>query len=491
MMDAEMKQEKKLTTEFNNDFSKEIYEQTYKFGNEDINKTFYRVAKELASVEIDKEKWTSNFLELLTDFKFVPGGRITSNAGVPLRGTSMINCYVDGFMGEDQDSMESILDTLRRQALILKSEGGYGFCADVMRPRGAFIRGIGNESPGSVKMLDMWDTQSSVITAGSGNKNTHKNGKGKIRKGAQMVTMSCWHPDIEEFITAKQTPGKLTKFNMSVLITDDLMDAVKNNLPWNLEYPDYENNSDAYKKEWNGNIKEWKSKGYGVSIYKTFDNANELWDLIMESTYNRNEPGVLFIDTVNKLNNLKYCEYISASNPCVVGNTLVLTNIGWIKISNLQDHKDVKIITRDKNGILCESELKWSGVTQKNDDIIKVEFSNGEYILCNKKHKLYLSDYSEIEMSEVMSRDDKIQIIGHDDNLLDITKITELNYKEDVYDLTAVPNYNFFTLLNKEEKIITEPIIINDTMKLNYYSIVNTNRGKIFAHLLNTDDVII
>ena len=104
----------------------------------------------------------------------------------------MINCFVDGFMGEDQDSMEGILDALRRQALILKSEGGYGFCSDVMRPRGAFINGIGNESPGSIRMLDMWDTQSAVITEGSGQKTKKEKAKVKIRKGAQMVTMSCF-----------------------------------------------------------------------------------------------------------------------------------------------------------------------------------------------------------------------------------------------------------------------------------------------------------
>jgi len=303
-------------TKFIDEFSKEVYEQTYRFGNETINDTQLRVAKDLASIEKDPEYWTTQFLKLLEDFKFVPGGRITSNAGTGLKGTTYINCFVDGFVGEDQDSMEGILDTLRRQALILKSEGGYGFCADVMRPRGAFIRGIGNESPGSIRMLDMWDTQSSVITEGSGQKTKKEKSKQKIRKGAQMVTMSIWHPDIEEFITSKQTPGRLTKFNMSVLVTDDFMNAVENNLSWNLEFPDYETNSTEYKKEWNGNIREWKSKGYKTIIYKTYQNANELWDIIMRSTYNRNEPGILFVDLMNRLNNLYYCEYINATNPC-------------------------------------------------------------------------------------------------------------------------------------------------------------------------------
>lgn len=305
-----------INTQFIDEFSKEVYEQTYKYGDEDINKTQLRVAKALASVEEKDVTWTQKFLNILENFQFSPGGRITANAGTGLKGTSMINCFVDGFEGEDQDSMEGILDALRRQALILKSEGGYGFCADVMRPRGSFIHGIGNNSPGAIVLLEMWDTQSRVITEGSGKKANKVGAKGKIRKGAQMVTMSCWHPDIEEFITAKQTPGRLTKFNMSVLVTDDLMDAVKNNKPWNLEFPDYESNSEEYRELWDGDIQRWKAMGFSTVIYKTFDNANQLWDIIMSSTYNRNEPGVLFIDTINKLNNLQYCEHINATNPC-------------------------------------------------------------------------------------------------------------------------------------------------------------------------------
>ena len=306
-------------TKFIDDFSKEIYEQTYKYGDEIINDTFLRVAKNIASVEKDKEYWTEKFLDILHDFKFVPGGRITSNAGTGLKGTSLINCFVSGFQGEDNDSMEGILAELRRQALILKSEGGYGFCASTMRPRGSFIGGIGNESPGSVKMLDMWDTQSAVITEGSGKNNINRKAKVKIRKGAQMVTMYCWHPDIEEFIIAKQTPGRLTKFNMSVLITDNFMNSVKENKEWKLEFPDYEYSDEIkekYKKEWEGNLDNWKQKGYPVKVYKEYKNANELLDLIMKSTYNRNEPGIIFIDTINRLNNLYYCENIDAVNPC-------------------------------------------------------------------------------------------------------------------------------------------------------------------------------
>ena len=120
---------------------------------------------------------------LLYNFKFIPGGRILSNAGTGIEGTGLLNCHVSGFKGTSRDSMEGIMDELKRQALILKSEGGYGFCADTMRPRGAFIAGIASEAPGAVEMLKMWDTQSFVITKGSGKKSDNKKAKGKIRKG--------------------------------------------------------------------------------------------------------------------------------------------------------------------------------------------------------------------------------------------------------------------------------------------------------------------
>ena len=345
---------KKRNTQFVDPFSKEVFDLTYRYENEnDINDRHLAVAKDIASVESKKtqEFWTNRFLDILEDFKFVPGGRITSNAGTNLNGTTYINCFVSGFRGENQDSMESIMEELKRQALILKSEGGYGFCANVMRPRGTFVKGIGGDSPGAVKLLEMWDTQSAVITSGSGKKKSNNRGKKKIRKGAQMVTLSTWHPDIEEFITAKQTPGRLTKFNMSVLVSDDFMSAVKNNLPWDLEFPDLDKAKSEYDKLWDGNLRKWKSQGLPTTVYKHFDSATELWDLIMTSTYNRNEPGILFVDTINSLNNLYYEEHINATNPCgeqvlPVGGCCLLGSLNLTQFVNTEkqdwDYKKLK-----------------------------------------------------------------------------------------------------------------------------------------------------
>ena len=402
-------------TKFTDKFSQEIFDVTYAYGKESIDDCHSRVARDLASVEKEelRDEWTKNFEWLLKDFKFVPGGRILSNAGTGLKGTSYINCFVSGFQGENQDSMLSILDELRRQAMILKSEGGYGINIDVLRPRGGFIEGIGNESPGAVKMLDMWDTQSAVITSGSGRKSNKSKAKIKIRKGAQMVTMSCWHPDIEEYITAKQTPGKLTKFNMSVLITDELMEAVKTNSKWDLEFPDLDWNKEIYNKEWQGDLKEWKSKGYPVVVYKTFANANELWDVIMTSTYNRNEPGVLFIDTINKLNNLYYCEKIRATNPCFTKDTIVSTPNGDFTVEEILANKELYKEIYSYNTITKEVEVDTITdvfLTKENANIIELELEDGGKIKLTPDHRVFTENRGWVEAAQLTIDDVLIKI---------------------------------------------------------------------------------
>lgn len=337
---------------FTNSFSEETWYQKYKFCNDNtVEDTWRRVAKDLASVEENKEEWEEKFYSILEDFKFVPGGRITSNAGTNLSGTTYINCFCDGFEGKDLDSIEGIYAALTRQAKILKSEGGYGFCANVMRPSGSHIHGIANQSPGSVKFLELWDKSSEIITSGS-NKKSRKDQKNFIRKGAQMVTMSCWHPDIIEFIEAKKTPGRLSKFNMSVLCTDKFMEAVENDEDWDLVFPNYEAYPAHYKQEWDGNIDHWLSlfndNADGEPPVVVYHNckARELWNLIMQNTYNRNEPGVLFVDTMNRMNNLHYCEYIQQTNPCgeqilPIGGVCLLGSINLVHFIDAEN-KDWK-----------------------------------------------------------------------------------------------------------------------------------------------------
>lgn len=319
-------------TEFQDPFSKEVWSSTYKdHKDQSIDDTLRRVANFAAEAEKNKalrEEWGDKFYDMLSDFKVTTGGRVYSNAGTEWGGTTLINCFVGPHPERDFDSIEGIYKTLVEQAKTLKSEGGWGFNFSWMRPRGSFIHGIGVDSPGAVKFMELFDKSSEIVTSGSGLDASSGKAKGKIRKGAMMGVMDVWHPDVLEFITAKQQPGRLTKFNVSVNCTDEFMEKVKDveNLKeqkqskkiieavsWDLIYPDTQH--EAYRTEWFGDIKDWQAKGYPVNVYRTVS-VDWLWNMIMESTYNRAEPGILFLDRANQINPLNYGETIYATNPC-------------------------------------------------------------------------------------------------------------------------------------------------------------------------------
>lgn len=320
-------------TVFEDSFSEEVWRTTYKDHNDNtIDETLRRVATAAASVEKNKdlrEEWTEKFYDMLSGFKTTSGGRIYSNAGTEWKGTTLMNCFVAPRDTHDIDSLENIIRNVRNQSFTLKSEGGWGENFSYIRPRGAFIHGIGVETPGAVKYMEMFDKASEIITSGSGKKSKNKKAKGKIRKGAMMGVLDVWHPDIVEFITAKQQPGRLTKFNVSVNCTDEFMNKVVSVLKlqqeradeetiaaadqWLLRFPD--TTFEKYKEEWDGSLKNWEDKCYPTVIYSTVS-ALWLWNLIMESTYNRAEPGVLFLDRANHFGPLNYLETIVATNPC-------------------------------------------------------------------------------------------------------------------------------------------------------------------------------
>lgn len=218
------------------------------------------------------------FYEALEDFKFLPAGRITSGAGSG-RNVTLFNCYV---MGTIPDSMGGIFDNLKEAALTMQQGGGIGYDFSTLRPKGAPVKGVDADASGPLTFMDVWDAMCrTVMSAGS-------------RRGAMMATMRCDHPDIEDFIKAKRDPLRFRMFNMSVLITDPFMNAVDNDADWNLEFTNHHGER---------------------RVYKTI-RARELWSSIMKNTYDYAEPGVIFIDRINKQNNLWYCEKISATNPC-------------------------------------------------------------------------------------------------------------------------------------------------------------------------------
>ncbi|NDW53538.1 adenosylcobalamin-dependent ribonucleoside-diphosphate reductase [Aliiroseovarius sp. PrR006] len=235
-----------------------------------VEDTWRRIARALSASEPKQEE---RFYNALDDFKYLPAGRITAGAGTG-RSVTLFNCFV---MGTIPDSMSGIFDMLKEAALTMQQGGGIGYDFSTIRPRGADVMGVAADASGPLSFMDVWDAMCrTIMSAGS-------------RRGAMMATMRCDHPDIQDFITAKSDAARLRMFNMSVLVTDDFMEAVKSDGSWDLKF--------------NG------------TVYHTVE-ARDLWNKIMKATYDYAEPGVIFIDRINQMNNLNYCETIAATNPC-------------------------------------------------------------------------------------------------------------------------------------------------------------------------------
>jgi ribonucleoside-diphosphate reductase alpha chain len=259
--------------------SQRIWDMKYRFqsvggpSDSDLNATWWRVARALAAPERDPELWAGRFHEALQGFKFLPAGRVIAGAGTG-RSVTLFNCFVMGSIGDD---MSSIFENLREAALTMQQGGGIGHDFSTLRPQGAPVKGVGADASGPLSFMDVWDAMCrTIMSAGS-------------RRGAMMATLRCDHPDIEAFVDAKRDPARLRMFNVSVLVTDAFMQAVKDDADWSLVF--------------------------GGKTYKTVK-AKALWERIMRATYEVAEPGVIFIDRVNRRNNLHYCETIQATNPC-------------------------------------------------------------------------------------------------------------------------------------------------------------------------------
>jgi ribonucleoside-diphosphate reductase alpha chain len=235
--------------------------------------SWHRIARALAVVEAKPDDWEPRFYAALEGFKFLPAGRITAGAGTG-RAVTLFNCFV---MGTIPDNMAGIFQGLKEAALTMQQGGGIGYDFSTIRPRGAEVKGVAADASGPLSFMDVWDAMCrTIMSAGS-------------RRGAMMATMRCDHPDIEAFIDAKKEATRLRMFNLSVLVTDPFMAAVKANGPWDLVFDG--------------------------SVYRTVA-ARDLWNRIMRSTFEVAEPGVIFIDRINAMNNLYYAETIAATNPC-------------------------------------------------------------------------------------------------------------------------------------------------------------------------------
>jgi ribonucleoside-diphosphate reductase alpha chain len=264
--------------------SEQIWDRKYRLKAPDgtpidktLEDTFRRVAGAAAGPEKGgkrvRGRWASRFHDAMADFGFLPGGRILAGAGSG-RAVTLFNCFV---MGRIEDDLGSIFENVKEAALTMQQGGGIGHDFSTLRPKGALVKSIGADASGPVSFMDVWDAMCrTIMSAGA-------------RRGAMMGTMRCDHPDIEAFIDAKSDASRLRNFNLSVLVTDAFMAAVRDDRPWDLVF--------------------------AGKVYRTLP-ARALWDRIMRATYDYAEPGVIFIDRINRQNSLAYCEQIFATNPC-------------------------------------------------------------------------------------------------------------------------------------------------------------------------------
>ncbi|HEA3131892.1 TPA: adenosylcobalamin-dependent ribonucleoside-diphosphate reductase [Aeromonas hydrophila] len=303
------------------DTSFEIWDSKYRLKSKDgvpidgtIDETYQRVARALAGQELQPDVWYEPFLWALRNGA-IPAGRITSNAGAfeHKPATSTINCTVSGTI---EDSMDDILGKVHEAGLTLKAGCGIGYDFSTLRPRGAFVSGAGAYTSGPLSFMDIYDKMCFTVSSAGG------------RRGAQMGTMDIRHPDVVEFIQAKREDGRLRQFNLSLLITEEFVKAVKEDAPWQLIFPytareveqdgiTLDDPTQVFWADWpNREGVVFNELGQvACKVYKTLP-ARKLWNVIMTSTYDYAEPGFILIDKVNQMNNNWFCEEIRATNPC-------------------------------------------------------------------------------------------------------------------------------------------------------------------------------
>lgn len=290
---------------FETEISRHIWETKYRYRNgpadeATIQDTWRRIARALARVEpSDPERHERGFFDLLDGFRFLPGGRIAAGAGTDRRVT-LFNCFV---MGVIEDSIDGIFEALRQGAITMQQGGGVGYDFSTLRPRNTPAHTTGTIASGPVSFMGIWDSMcATVLSTGA-------------RRGAMMATLRCDHPDVEEFIDAKRRRGELTRFNLSVQVSDALLDAVRRDADWPLVFPvdglaGEAREGEVIERQWTGS-----AAPVPCRVLRRV-RARDLWRRIMRATYDNAEPGVLFVDTVNRTNNLWYREHIGATNPC-------------------------------------------------------------------------------------------------------------------------------------------------------------------------------
>lgn len=328
--------------------SEEIHAMKYRGTNETFKEAMARVAESLK----DNDEHFSHFKYCLYNQRFLPAGRVQSSMGAPRR-TTPYNCFVSGTI---EDSMEGIAQSSGEAAKTMQLGGGIGYDFSTLRPRGALIRSLESRSSGPVSFMGVYDAWCKTI-ASAGH-----------RRGAQMGVLRVDHPDIEEFIRAKNNETELTQFNISVGVTDEFMEAVKADGDFDLVFEG--------------------------QVYKTIS-AKALWDEILRGVWDWAEPGVLFIDRINRKNNLHYCETIAATNPCISPETLIETVDGQVMIKDITE--PTMVYTMKEDGSLGIEKATASWVSKKNAKTLTITVNSGKSITVTPDHLIYVEGEGWVE----------------------------------------------------------------------------------------------
>ena len=326
---------------------------------------WHRVARGIAKQEkkSKQQHWENEFYRVMEDFKFVPAGRILSGAGTEYQVT-YFNCFV---IPSPKDSRHGILEALGQLVEIQARSGGVGLNLSSLRPRGARVKKVNGTSSGPVNWAELFSVATHDIVQ-----------QGGSRRGATMLMLWDWQPDIEEFITVKEDLSKINGANLSVCVSDGFMEAVKKDGDWDLIYPDLDD--PRYDSDWDGEITKWKAQGGKIKVYRTIK-AKKLWDLICTAAWRSAEPGLHFLERSNKRSNTYYFEQLIATNPCVTGDTLVATPNGWRRADQIKAGDEVGTVLG--KGIVDDIEV------HEKKPVFRVTFSDGAELRVTAAHQFH------------------------------------------------------------------------------------------------------
>ena len=405
------------------EFSDTLHAEKYRHGGETFKEAMNRVASALK----DNDEHYFKTRDILLGMRFLPGGRIQSAIGSSKR-TTPYNCFVSGTI-EDSfvDGHGSIMERAKEAATTMRMGGGIGYDFSTLRPRGALIRKLSSKSSGPISFMDIFDAICRCV-ASSGH-----------RRGAQMGVLRVDHPDIEEFVHAKQNGTRLTGFNISIAVTDGFMQCVESGTPFMLKF--------------------------AGENYREID-ARALWEQIMRSTWDWAEPGVLFIDAINRMNNLYYCEQIAATNPCFTGDTHVWTaEYGPVQFSTLAEAnpESVLVLTQLPDGKLVYRKMANIRRTATKAKLVRIKLDNGGEIRCTPNHVFYMRDGSECKAKDLQPKDSLVSVYRHETNSKEYSnlkanhKVISVEFLEEVEDVfcgTVEETNRFFIQTGKNDGVL-------------------------------------